>query len=74
MHKFVSFRNEARQNVNATKIMGTKVELHQLIDLSVDIHEGRSNVNFTYLNRILHELVKHLGIGSTTVSFYFLIS
>jgi len=42
--------------------MGTKVELSQLVDLAVDIHEHKSNVNFVYLNKVLHELVKHLGI------------
>jgi len=47
--------------------MGTKVELHQFIDLSVDIHEQKSTVNFVYLNRVLHELVKHLGIGNLEV-------
>lgn len=47
--------------------MGTKVELHQFIDLSVDIHERKSTVNFVYLNRVLHELVNHLGIGNLEV-------
>ncbi|XP_063684176.1 glutamine-rich protein 2-like isoform X3 [Bolinopsis microptera] len=47
--------------------MGTKVELHQFIDLSVDIHEQKSTVNFVYLNRVLHELVKHLGIGNLEI-------
>ena len=49
--------------------MGTKVELHQFIDLSVDIHEQKSTVNFVYLNRVLHELVKHLGIGNLEVRY-----
>ncbi|KAL5268881.1 hypothetical protein ACHWQZ_G002645 [Mnemiopsis leidyi] len=47
--------------------MGTKVELHQFIDLSVDIHERKSTVNFVYLNRVLHELVNHLGIGNLEI-------
>jgi len=47
--------------------MGTKVELHQFIDLSVDIHERKSTVNFVYLNRVLHELVKHCGIGNLEI-------
>eukprot|EP00116_Pleurobrachia_bachei_P017603 sb/3477865/ len=48
--------------------MGTKVELHQFIDHAVDIHESKSTVNYVYLNRVLHELVKHLGISN--LQFY----
>ena len=47
--------------------MGTKVELSQLVDLAVDIHQHKSNVNFVYLNKVLHELVKHLGITGLEV-------
>ncbi|XP_063684184.1 glutamine-rich protein 2-like isoform X8 [Bolinopsis microptera] len=53
--------------LNEDLVMGTKVELHQFIDLSVDIHEQKSTVNFVYLNRVLHELVKHLGIGNLEI-------
>eukprot|EP00116_Pleurobrachia_bachei_P005538 sb/3465800/ len=48
--------------------MGTKVELHQFIDHAVDIHESKSTVNYVYLNRVLHELVKHLGISNLQIS------
>jgi len=47
--------------------MATKVPLHNFIDLSVDIHERKSTVNFVYLNRVLHELVNHLGIGDLEI-------
>lgn len=47
--------------------MATKVPLHKFIDFSVDIHEKKSTVNFVYLNRILHELVNHLGVGDLEI-------
>jgi len=47
--------------------MSAKVELHRFIDLSVDVHERKSTVNFVYLNRVLHELVNHLGIGNLEI-------
>ena len=48
--------------------MGTKVELHQFINHAVDIHDSKSTVNYVYLNRVLHELAKHMGISNMEVN------
>ena len=45
----------------------TKIALHNLIDVAVDIHDGKSVVNFVHVNRVLHELVNHLGIADKEV-------
>lgn len=49
--------------------MGTKVELHQFINHAVDIHDSKSTVNYVYLNRVLHELAKHMGISNMEVNY-----
>lgn len=49
--------------------MAQKVELHQLVDLSIDVQGGKSTVNFGLLNNLLHELIKNMGLGNVQVSF-----
>lgn len=47
--------------------MAQKVELHQLVDLSIDVQGGKSTVNFGLLNNLLHELIKNMGLGNVQV-------
>jgi len=47
--------------------MAQKVELHQLVDLSIDVQGGKSTVNFGLLNNLLHEMIKNMGLGNVQV-------
>ena len=51
----------------------TKIALHNLIDVAVDVFNGKSTVNYVHVNRVLHELVNHMGIADKEVSWYLVV-